>query len=304
MQYTRTPRTRAALGSYTVRLNHFQEAESISYAVFWFLLPILALVLFFTVPPALRRSRRARLLAEPFPKRYVEILERNVPLYRRMPRELQRQLRGRINVFLNEKALVGCGGFEITDEVKVTIAAHACFLILNRDTNYFPGFSTILVYPDTYLVDEVVYDGEVATEGQDARSGESWPLGPVVLSWQDVRESLEDDSYGYNVVMHEFAHKLDEENGDVDGVPALAESSHYREWADVLTRAYGASGHPVPSRQSHVLDEYAYTAPEEFFAVATETFFEKPSQMKAELPELYGQLRRFYCVDPAAWGGS
>jgi hypothetical protein len=287
-----------------VRLNHPREVPGISYAVLWFLLLILALVLFFTVPPALRRSRRARLLAEPFPHGYVEILERNVPLYGCMPQELQRQLRGRIIVFLNEKAFVGCGGLEITDEMKVTIAAHACFLILNRDTNYFPGFSTILVYPDTYLVDEVVYDGEVATEGQDARSGESWHLGPVVLSWQDVQESLADNSYGYNVVMHEFAHKLDEENGDVDGVPALAESSHYREWADVLTRAYGASRHTGASRQNQVLDEYAYTAPEEFFAVATESFFEKPSQMKDELPELYGQLRRFYCVDPAAWGSS
>jgi hypothetical protein len=252
----------------------------------------------------LRRSRRTRLLAEPFPQRHVEILERNVPLYRRMPPALQRQLEGRINVFLNEKAFVGCGGLEITDEVQVTIAAHACFLILNRDTNYFPGFSTVLVYPDTYLVDEVVYDGEVVTEGRDARSGESWHRGPVVLSWQDVRESLADNTYGYNVVMHEFAHKLDEENGDIDGVPALAENSHYTEWADVLTRAYDGSGHAGVSGRNQVLDEYAYTAPEEFFAVATETFFEKPARMREELPELYGQLRRFYCVDPAAWGGS
>lgn len=225
-----------------------------------------------------------------------------MPLYRQMPPELQQQLQGRINVLLNEKAFVGCAGFEITDEVKVTIAAHASFLILNRDTKYFPGFSTVLVYPDTYLVDEVVYDGEIATEGKEARSGESWHLGPVVLSWQDVRESLADSSYGYNVVMHEFAHKLDEENGEVDGVPALAESSHYREWAEVLTRAYGAFPQDDSPRQHHVLDEYAYTAPEEFFAVATETFFEKPVQMKVELPELYAQLARFYCVDPAGWG--
>jgi Mlc titration factor MtfA (ptsG expression regulator) len=269
--------------------------------VFWFLLLILSMVLWFTVPPRLRRLRRARLFAEPFPQNYVEILDRNVPLYRRIPPDLQRQLKGRINVFLNEKVFAGCGGFEINDEVKVTIAAHACFLILNRDTNYFPGFSTILVYPDTYLVNEVVYDGEIATEGQDARSGESWHLGPVILSWQDVQESLADSSYGYNVVMHEFAHKLDEENGDVDGVPALADSSHYREWAEVLARAYGASGHTGSSGRNQVLDEYAYTAPEEFFAVATETFFEKPEQMKGEFPELYAQLARFYCVDPAGW---
>jgi hypothetical protein len=270
--------------------------------VFWFLLLILSMVLWFTVPPRLRRLRRARLFAEPFPQNHAGILERNVPLYRRMPPDLQRQLKGRINVFLNEKVFAGCGGFEINDEVKVTIAAHACFLILNRDTDYFPGFSTILVYPDTYLVNEVVYDGEIATEGQDARSGESWHLGPVILSWQDVQESLAGPGYGYNVVMHEFAHKLDEENGDVDGVPALADSSHYREWAEVLARAYGASGHTGSSGRNQVLDEYAYTAPEEFFAVATETFFEKPVQMKEELPELYAQLARFYCVDPAAWG--
>jgi hypothetical protein len=242
------------------------------------------------------------MFAAPFPQSYVGILERNVPLYRRMPPELQRQLRGHINVILGEKTFAGCGGLEITDEMRVTIAAHACFLILNRETRYFPGFSTILVYPGAYLVDEVIYDGEVATEGQDARSGESWHLGPVILSWQDVQESPTDNSYGYNVVMHEFAHKLDEENGDIDGVPVLAENSHYREWAEVLTKAYGASGHIAC--KSEVLDDYAYTAPEEFFAVATETFFEKPVQMKQDLPEVYAQLARYYCVDPAAWGAS
>jgi hypothetical protein len=262
---------------------------------------ILTVVLIWTVPPRLRRSRWARLFAGTFPEAYEEILERNVPLYRKMPGNLQAELRGRINVFLHEKVFVGCGGLEITDEIRVTIAGHACFLILNRSTAYFPGFSSILVYPDTYLVNEVVYDGVVEVEGQDARSGESWHRGPVVLSWQDVLASLAEDSDGCNVVLHEFAHKLDEENGDVDGVPALVDSSHYKEWADVLGRAYGAStgsGHP---RDSEVLDEYAFTAPEEFFAVATETFFEKSRPMKAELPDLYEQLRRYYCVDPATW---
>jgi hypothetical protein len=287
--------------AYTVLHGSIDEVAGISYAAFWFALLILAMVLVWIVPPRLRRSRRSRLLAKPFARAHAEILERNVPLYRDMPSDLKAQLCGRINVFLNEKAFIGCGGLDVTEEMKVTIAGHACLLILNRDTDYFPGFSSILVYPDTYLVDEVVYDGFVATEGQDARSGESWQRGPVILSWQDVLESLADDSYGYNVVMHEFAHKLDEENGEVDGVPALAESSHYREWADVLTRAYGASGSNGSTRHSEVLDEYAFTAPEEFFAVATETFFEKPRQMRDELPELYAQLRRFYCVDPAAW---
>ena len=262
---------------------------------------MLALVLLWTVPPRLRRSRRARACARPFPPAFVKILERNVPLYRRMPENLQDELRGRVNVLLDEKDFIGCGGLEITDEIRVTIAGHACCLLLNRDVDFFPGFSSILVYPDVYLADEVVSDGVVETEGQEARSGESWHRGPVVLSWQDVLDSLAGDSDGYNVVLHEFAHKLDEENGDVDGVPALAESSHYKEWADVLTRAYSASGAVGGPHGVRVLDEYAFTAPEEFFAVATETFFEKPGQMRTELPDLYGQLRRFYCVDPASW---
>jgi len=262
---------------------------------------MLVLVLVWTVPPRLKRSRRARAYARQFPAAFVQILERNVPLYRKMPGDLQAELRGRINVLLDEKVFIGCGGLEITDEIRVTIAGHACCLILNRDADFFSGFSSILVYPDAYLVDEVVSDGVVETEGQDARSGESWHRGPVVLSWQDVLDSLAEDSDGYNVVLHEFAHKLDEENGEVDGVPALAESSHYKEWADVLTRAYSASGSADGAHGVRVLDEYAFTAPEEFFAVATETFFEKPSQMKRELPDLYGQLRRFYCVDPASW---
>ncbi|MEX2124187.1 MAG: M90 family metallopeptidase [Woeseia sp.] len=273
----------------------------ISYGALMLVVLLLALVLICTVPPRLRRARRADLLASSLPNVYLEILKRNVPLYRKMPEDLQAELRGRINVFLNEKVFVACGGLEITDEIRVTIAGHACILILNRSTAYFPGFSTILVYPDTYLVDEVTYDGDVEVEGQDARSGESWHRGPVVLSWQDVLASLAEDSDGYNVVMHEFAHKLDEENGDVDGVPALADSSHYKEWADVLRRAYEAPAGSSNPRRSGVLDEYAFSAPEEFFAVATETFFEKSAQMKAELPDLYEQLRRFYCVDPATW---
>jgi MtfA peptidase len=264
----------------------------------------LALLLLWTVPPRLRRSRRARAYGRPFPVAFVEILERNVPLYRRMPGDLQAELRGRINVFLAEKVFIGCGGLEITDEIRVTIAGHACCLILNRAADFFPGFSSILVYPDAYLVDEVVSDGVVETEGQDARSGESWHRGPVVLSWQDVLDSLAEDSDGYNVVLHEFAHKLDEENGEVDGVPALAETSHYKEWAEVLTRAYSASGAVGGQHGARVLDEYAFTAPEEFFAVATETFFEKPQEMQKELPDLYGQLRRFYSVDPASWSDS
>jgi MtfA peptidase len=271
------------------------------YLALIFLLLILALALLWIVPPKLRQSRRARQFAKEFPPAYTEILVRNVPLYRTMPREIQAELRGRMSVFLSEKAFVGCGGLEITDEIRVTVAGHACMLILNRNTDYFPGFSTILVYPDAYLVNEVMYDGEVEIHGQDARSGESWHRGPVILSWQDVLDSMWEASDGYNVVLHEFAHKLDEENGEIDGVPELTDSSHYQEWAEVLSRAYDAPSHSGRDGAGHVLDEYAFTAPEEFFAVATEAFFGKARQLKEQLPDLYEQMRRFYHLDPAAW---
>jgi Mlc titration factor MtfA (ptsG expression regulator) len=284
----------------------FPEQRIIVYVAVLFALLIVGLVLMWQVPPRIRSSRRSRLFAERLPQPYIEILERNVPLYRKMTDDLRAELRGHVNVFLHEKVFRGCGGLEVTDEIRVTIAGHACILILKRASEYFPGFSSILVYPDTYLVNEVTYDGVVEVEGQDARSGESWHRGPVVLSWQDVLESVAGGNDGYNVVMHEFAHKLDEENGEVDGVPVLADNSHYKEWAAVLTHAYGSyapvAEHAHGSTES-VLDEYAFTAPEEFFAVATETFFEKASELKAELPELYEQLRRFYCVDPATWTG-
>ena len=276
----------------------------ISYVAVLFALLILVMALLWLLPSRLRRSRRARLLAKELPEVLSNILERNVRLYRNMPDDLKAELRGHVNVFLNEKRFRGCGGLEISDEVRVTIAGYACLLILQRDSDYFPGFSSILVYPDTYLVNEVTYDGVVEVERQDARSGESWHRGPVVLSWQDVLESLAEDNDGYNVVLHEFAHKLDEENGDMDGVPMLADSAHYKEWAEVLTRAYASYeslGKPARPGHAPVLDEYAFTAPEEFFAVATETFFEKAAELKAELPELHEQLRKYYCVDPATW---
>lgn len=275
--------------------------QVVSYVALFFALLILAMALLWIVPPRVRRSRRARHFAKTFPYSYLEILERNIPLYSKMPPDLQAELRGRISVFLSEKEFVGCGGLEITDEIRITVAGYACMLILNRSTDYFPGFSSILVYPDAYLVNEVVYDGAVEIHGQDARSGESWHRGPVILSWQDVLDSMAEGNDGYNVVLHEFAHKLDEENGEVDGVPPLADSSQYKEWAEVLTRTYDA-----PIKTGHrgadpVLDEYAFTAPEEFFAVATETFFGNALQLKEELPDLYEQMRRFYCLDPAAW---
>ena len=248
-----------------------------------------------------RVARRRALLAAPFPDEWIRILERNVRFYRAMPGDLRRELHGHMNVFLHEKVFEGCGGLAVTDEIRVTIAAQACVLLLNRATDYFPGFTTILVYPDTFVVPTSRTDGPLETRDVEARLGESWHRGPVVLSWGDVVRDRLEHRDGCNVVLHEFAHKLDEENDVMDGLPVLDSDSHYASWADVLRREYSFLRKDAERDAPRVLDEYGATSPAEFFAVATEAFFELPLDLEDEHPLLYGELKKFYKVDPCRW---
>lgn len=250
-----------------------------------------------------RRVRREALAEKPLPAAWVGILEKNVSLYAFLPDALRQALQGRVHIFLDEKEFIGCGGLAITDEIRLTIAGNACMLLLRQDKHHFPGFTSILVYPDTYVAQERQYDGLVEVSGDSVRAGESWHRGPVVLSWSDViRGSLDADD-GHNVVLHEFAHKLDEENALMDGLPVLRDPAHYAEWAVVLNKEYASLLERVERGSNKVIDEYGSVSPAEFFAVATESFFEKPLQMQKRLPELYKQLARFYGLDPAGWRG-
>ena len=270
-------------------------------AILGFIVAIPAALAFYWYWSASRReARRRRLREQPLPPGHIHILENRVHLYRRLPGDLKSELRGHVNVLLAEKNFIGCNGLEIDDEIRVTIAGYAGLLLLQRQPTYFPGFTSILVYPDTFIAPDVSYDGDVEIEEASERAGESWHRGPLILSWNDVLESTTDDD-GFNVVLHEFAHKLDEEDSDTDGLPILHDDEHYEEWADILSREFDAFEHSVHHDEEHVLDEYALSSPAEFFAVATESFFEEPAAMKAQLPDLYEQLRRYYRVNPAGW---
>lgn len=260
-----------------------------------------AIGLYLVIKPKLVQKRRTRLRRQPLPQGVEEILSRNVGLYSLLPDEQREQLHGHVNVFLEEKRFLGLGGQEITPEVAITIAGIACMLLLNREPSYFPGFSSILVYPDTYEADQVDYDGVVETRKRSRRAGESWHRGPVVLSWSSVLQGAANPGDGYNVVLHEFAHKLDEENSGMNGQPILHAAGHYQEWAEVLGREYRSFADRVSRRKNKVIDEYGLTSPAEFFAVATESFFEKAMAMQRRLPDLYEQLKKFYAVDPASW---
>lgn len=249
----------------------------------------------------LRRRARTALRLQPLAPALLSILEREVPLYRRMPGSLQAELRGLVNMFLSEKQFYGYEGLQVTDEMRVVIAGNACLLLLGGHTEFFEGFRNILIYPDTYVVPHVHHDGEVVTEGYVANAGESWHAGPVILSWADVCKGIAHPEDGNNVIIHEFAHKLDEQNDTVDGLPMLREKADYDSWARVFTKEYEGLIERVEQRSNTVLDSYGATSPPEFFAVASETFFERGALMRDRLPALYAELHKFYGVDPADW---
>jgi Mlc titration factor MtfA (ptsG expression regulator) len=253
----------------------------------------------------LRRRARARyfrqLAGTRLDAKLVGLLRQHMPLYGRMPPQLQLRLQGLVNVFLNDKSFFGSGGFEITDEMRLAVAGNACLLLLNQDDPRFPGSSTILLYPNTIVTQAVVHDGPVVREGQSARLGESWHRGPVILSWADVLHGVDNPEDGHNVVIHEFAHKLDEENVSMDGLPVLHEHTDYADWARVMSEEFAGLIKRTHSNHNRVMDGYGSTSPAEFFAVASEAFFEKGHQMKKRVPMLYTQLERYYGVDPAGW---
>ena len=244
---------------------------------------------------------RERLLQAPLPGDAVSTLQRQVALYSQLPDNLQQALQGCVNRFLYDKVFVGCNGFQVTDEVRLTVAGNACLLVLQREKKYFPGFETILIYPETYVAPQISYDGLVETHHDSVRAGESWHRGPVVLSWSDVEQGLRHEGDGHNVILHEFAHKLDEENSTMDGLPVLRNAEAYQAWAEVFTEEYAAFLLRVEHGTNDVIDEYGAVSAAEFFAVATESFFEKAHKMQRELPALYQQLQQFYGLDPAQW---
>jgi Mlc titration factor MtfA (ptsG expression regulator) len=246
--------------------------------------------------------RRKRLKLRPFPPAWLSVMERSVPLYNRLSLEDRTELQGHVRVFLAEKRFEGGGSFTMTDEVRVTIASQACILLLHRKTDYYPDLSSIVVYPAEYLAPFVgVDEWGVVTEGTDQRSGESCPEGALVLSWEDVMAEGIDVHEGYNVVLHEFAHQLDAGEGITAGIPLEPENTGEYSREDVLTRAYRQLREDDALGRPTVLDPYGAESPEEFFAVATEAFFQIPHPFNKRYPGLYEELSRYYRQDPAGW---
>lgn len=252
--------------------------------------------------PWLDAARRRRIRSRPFPAAWRRILRERVPYVRRLPPDLQRQLQKHIQVFIAEKSFIGCGGLAVTDEMRVTIAAQACLLRLNRPDPRYPRLHQVLVYPGPFIVDRPRRDGiGVVHDESRIHAGESWAHGQVVLSWPDVLEGAAIVDDGRNVVVHEFAHQLDQEKGHANGAPDLADFQRYPRWSRVLGQEYVALQERLRHQEPGIIDPYAATDPAEFFAVCSEMFFEQPHRMATHHPALYAELSRFYRVDPLSW---
>jgi MtfA peptidase len=248
----------------------------------------------------MKKWRRGRIAAAAFPAAWLEYLEQNVPHYPLLAAGEQEKLRRDTQVFVAEKNWEGCGGLTVNDEMRVTIAAQACLLVLALDHVLFDSVLSILIYPREYVAPAARRLGGGETVAADVRLGEAWYRGPVVLSWAEVLDDCRHLGYGRNVVWHEFAHQLDMLDRASDGTPPLASREQYKRWSTVMSaelknlRSASRIGRPT------LIDPYGALNEAEFFAVVTECFFDRPAELRQEHPELYGLLAEFYRQDTAS----
>lgn len=247
-----------------------------------------------------KHKRRERLRAQPFPAAWEEAIEEHVAYWKLLDERERDQLRGHVQVLLEEKRFVGAGGLEMTDEVRAVVAAQASVLLLDRDHDYYPKLSSIVVYPAAYQAPATRLGGSgLAETSVEARAGESWARGTVVLAWNSVLGGAHNPVDARNVVFHEFAHQLDSEESRSDGAPRLPEPAMYAAWAAEMGDAYEELQEDLDRERRTLLRDYAAVNAAEFFAVVTEYFFERPNALQKRYPELYDLLGRFYGQDPA-----
>jgi len=247
-----------------------------------------------------KNRRRAALREQPLSLEERAVLDKNIPYLAHLPAADRGELEGLVRIFLAEKSFEGCAGLELTDEIKLTIAGQACLLLLHRETDIYPNVDAILVYPSAYRVPTQQRDGAIVIEGDQTRLGESWQRGLVVLAWDHVLSGAAQPRDGQNVVLHEFAHQLDSEDGVMNGTPDLGARARFTSWAHVLSDEYDELSRRLHAGRHSDIDPYGATNPAEFFAVLTEMFFEKPRALKRRHADLYQELAAFYQQDPAA----
>jgi len=250
-----------------------------------------------------RRLSRADVIAQPFPERFRELLRRRVPCAGLLSEAELLKLEALVRIFNSEKSFEGAQGLEIDEEMRVAIAARACLLVLWRaelDSPLYPDLETVIIYPSTYKAKVQRREGYVTIDDEQARLGESWERGVVVLSWDAVVGGAANARDGHDVVLHEFAHQLDAQDGAMDGTPELDDSRRYAVWSKVASAEYAELCDAVEHNRPTSIDAYGASNAPEFFAVVVEKFFEQPTALQQRHRQLYQELATFFRFDPAA----
>jgi Mlc titration factor MtfA (ptsG expression regulator) len=261
----------------------------------------LAVLAWLLLPPVLAARRRRKLVERSLSAAERALLAGTWPGYSRVPGNLAPQLDALTAVFLGEKEFIGCGGLVVTPAMRLSIAAQACLLELGHGRRPYEDLRSVLVYPSQFVVPDRWQDADgIVTEEELVLAGQAWDVGRILLSWKDIEDAGRDGE-AYNVVIHEFAHYLDLEDGEADGIPRLGSPAARGRWAGVLRAEFGRVQRAVERGEKSFLDEYAAEDEAEFFAVASEAFFERPLDFVSRMPGLYGELRAYYGLDPAAW---
>ena len=256
-------------------------------------------------PPVWNALRRQRIRRQPFPPAWRDTLRRRMPAFARLPADVQLRLKKLAQVLMAEKPFIGCAGLVVTDEMRVLVSVQAALLLLRRGAGYFPQLRQVLIYPGAFVVDRSSAGAAgLVHEERQALAGESWQQGQVLLSWQDVLAGAADPHDGHNVVIHEFAHQLDQESGAANGAPWLREPARRVRWAQVLGHEFDALQQRLAQQQFGLIESYAATNAAEFFAVVSELFFEKPAELALAHRALFAEFCGYYGVNPLHWMGS
>ena len=251
-----------------------------------------------------RNRKREKLLQTPFPGEWRDILAERVAHFSFLSPDEKTKLEELVRFFIAEKTFEGCGGLDMTDEIRVVIAAEACLLVLGLPSYQYKRLESILVYPTTVTIpntrQSVFTENFSIVPDNQAILGQAWMNGPVILVWDAVVRDARHPERGHNVVYHEFAHILDMRDGTADGTPELHTTKLFKAWVEVCSKEYFRLQKRVKGGKKTMLDSYGAVHEAEFFAVATELFFDRPRQMRRERPELYEVLAAYYRQDAAA----
>jgi Mlc titration factor MtfA (ptsG expression regulator) len=248
----------------------------------------------------LRRRRRKKILDAPFPPQWQAYVEKHLPQYEHLTSREQEKLRDEVRIFVAEKNWEGCGGLVVGDEMKVAVAAQACYMALGLEGEPFRDVLSILIYPAGYAVPVEDWHEGWSIKGESERLGEAWYRGPVILSWAEIEEDAQNRGDGRNLVWHEFAHQIDMLDRSINGTPPLASRAEQRRWHEVMTAEYEQLVRDARHGRATLLDTYGADSEAEFFAVATECFFDCPAELREQHPRLYELFRQYYRQDPAS----